>query len=178
MASLFDDARSESNLFAAWRHVKRSALKSKNTKIQGSAAEFEHNHQRHLKRIIRQLRENRFTFDGVEGVLKDKKQREAAGKDPRPIAVASIKNRVVQRATLQVLQPRMAKNERDINTKYTPKEDPRLGKLNRINCSEFGVGGLMSPYGGVEPAIKLIMKAMSSGALYRAYPVNADTPNI
>lgn len=166
MASLFDDARSESNLFSAWRHVKRSALKSKNTKIQGCAAEFEHSHQRHLKRIITQLRENRFTFDGVEGVLKDKKQREAAGKDPRPIAVASIKNRVVQRAILQVLQPRKAKNERDINTKYTPKEDSRLGKLNQINCSKFGVGGLMSPYGGVEPAIRLIMKAMLGGASY------------
>ncbi len=166
MASLFDDARSESNLFSAWRHVKRSALKSKNTKIQGCAAEFEHNHQRHLKRIGTQLRENRFIFDGVEGVLKDKKKREAAGKDPRPIAVASIKNRVVQRAILQVLQPRTANNELDINTKHTPKEDPRLGKLNQVNCSEFGVGGLMSPYGGVEPAIKLIMKAMSGGASY------------
>lgn len=166
MASLFDDVRSEPNLFSAWRHVKRSALNSKNTKTQGLAAEFEHSHQRHLKRIATQLRENRFTFDDVEGVLKDKKIREAAGKDPRPIAVASLKDRVVQRAILQVLQPRTAKNERDINTKYKPKVDLRLGKLNQVNCSEFGVGGLMSPYGGVQPAIKLIMKAMSGGASY------------
>ena len=166
MTNLFEGVRSESNLFSAWRHVKRSALNSKNTKIQGEAAAFEHQHQRHLKRIAAQLREDRFVFDGVEGVLKDKRKREAVGKDPRPIAVASIKNRVVQRAILQILQPRKAKNERDINTKYTPKKDSRLGKLNQINCSEFGVGGLMSPYGGVQPAIKLIMNAMSEGASY------------
>ncbi len=141
MTNLFDDVRSESNLFSAWRHVKRSALNSKNTKIQGQAAEFEHNHQRHLKRFAKQLREDRFVFDDVEGVLKDKKKRESAGKDPRPIAVASIKNRIVQRAILQVLQPRTAVNERDINTKHRPKHDPRLGRLNQINCSKFGVGG-------------------------------------
>ena len=166
MTILSDDVRSASNLFSAWRHVKRSALNSKNTKIRGHAGEFEYNHQRHLKTIATQLRENRFNFDGVEGVLKDKKKRESAGKDPRPIAVASIKNRIVQRAILQVLQPRKAVNKRDINTRYTPKEDPRLGNLNQINCSKFGVGGLMSPYGGVRPAITLIMKAMSGGASY------------
>ena len=166
MTSLSDDVRSASNLFSAWRHVKRSALNSKNTKIRGHAGEFEYNHQRHLKTIATQLRESRFNFDGVEGVLKDKKKRESAGKDPRPIAVASIKNRIVQRAILQVLQPRKAVNKRDINTRYTPKEDPRLGNLNQINCSEFGVGGLMSPYGGVRPAITLIIKAMSGGASY------------
>ena len=97
MADLFDEVRSASNLFSAWRHVKRSALQSKNTKIRGHAGEFEHNHQRHLKRIAAQLREDRFIFDDVEGVLKDKRKRLAAGKDPRPITVASIKNRVVQR---------------------------------------------------------------------------------
>lgn len=166
MANLFDDVRSESNLFSAWRHVKRSALNSKNTKIQGEAAKFEHSHQRSLKRIAAQLREDRFIFDGVEGVLKDKKKREAEGKNPRPVTVASLKNRVVQRAILQVLQPRTAKNVRDINTKYRPTEDSRLGKLNRINRSKYGVGGLMSPYGGVQPAINLIMKAMTSGASY------------
>ena len=166
MTNLFVDVRSEPNLFSAWRHVKRSALNLKNTKIRGQASEFEHNHQRHLKRIATQLREDRYTFDEVVGVLKDKKKRKAAGKDPRPVAIASIKDRVVQRAILQVLQPRMANDERDINTKYTPIKDPRLGKLNQVNHSSYGVGGLMSPYGGVQPAIGLIMKAMSEGATY------------
>ena len=113
MATLFKELRTSENLFAAWRHVKRSALKSKNLDIQGKASEFEHQHQRHLKRIQAELRADQFIFDGVEGVLKDKKQREAVGKNPRPIAIGTIRNRVVQRAILQILQPRKAKDTRD-----------------------------------------------------------------
>lgn len=166
MKTLFEEVRSEQNLFSAWRHVKRSALSSSNDEIKGFAAEFEHQHQRHLKRIARQLREETFRFDEVKGVLKDKRQREKAGKDPRPIAIATLKNRVVQRAILQVLQPRKALDERDINTKFEPIEDPRLGLLNQVNRSRFGVGGLMRPFGGVRPAIKLIMDAMAEGGGY------------
>lgn len=166
MKTLFEDVRSEKNLFSAWRHVKSSAQNSKNSKIQGQAAEFEHQHQRHLKRIASQLREGRFAFDDVEGVLQDKKEREAKNKNPRPIAIGSIKNRVVQRAILQVLQPRKIVDARDFNSKYTPVNDTRLGKLNQISCSPYGVGGLMKPYGGVRPAIGFIMSAMSQGASY------------
>lgn len=166
MKSLTEETRSEQNLFSAWRHVKRSALNSSNDEIRGFAAEFEHQHQRHLRRIARQLREETFKFDEAKGVLKDKKKREKVGKDPRPIAIASLKNRVVQRAILQVLQPRKALNERDINTKYEPIDDPRLGALNQVNRSRFGVGGLMHPFGGVRPAIKLIMEAMAKGDGY------------
>ena len=45
MHTLFEDLRSEQNLFAAWRHVKRSALNSKNNEIKGYAAKFEHQHE-------------------------------------------------------------------------------------------------------------------------------------
>lgn len=164
--SLFDEMRSEQNLFSAWRHVKRSALNSANSDIRGQAAEFEHLHQRHLRRIGDQLRSDRFYFDEVTGVLKDKKKRLAANKDPRPIAVATLKNRVVQRAMLQVLQPRTTRDTRDINTRYEARTDPRLGKINDINRSKYGVGGLLKPYGGVYPAIERITTAISDGACY------------
>ena len=88
--SLYDKVRTSQNLFAAWRHVKRSASRSKNNKIRGHASEFEHKHHRHIKTIQTQLREKRFSFDPVEGVLKDKKERKAKGKDPRPIAILSL----------------------------------------------------------------------------------------
>ena len=162
--TLFDEMRSEQNLFAAWRHVKRSALKSANSEIAGQAAEFEHRHQTHLKTIGRQLREGRFLFDGVTGVLKDKKSRLAQNKDPRPIAVASLRNRVVQRAILQVLQPRRARDTRDIDTRYETMRDERLGKINQVNVSKYGVGGLIKPYGGVRPAIELISEAVNNGS--------------
>jgi len=166
MGTLFDQVRSEQNLFAAWRHVKRSALNSRNSKIRGQAAEFEHLHQRHLRRIACQLREDRYEFAPVEGVLKDKEKRLKEKKDPRPIAVAPIENRVVQRAILQVLQPRRARDLSDIDTQYEAIQDSRLGKINDINRSKFGVGGLLYPYGGVKPAIALISNAMNNGANY------------
>lgn len=77
--TLFEEVRSEQNIFSAWRHVKRSALTSGNADIRGKASEFEHTHQRHLRRIIDQLRTGRLSFDPVECVLKDKRKRLAAG---------------------------------------------------------------------------------------------------
>jgi RNA-directed DNA polymerase len=166
MASLFKEVRSEQNIFEAWRHVKRSALNSANEEIRGMAAEFEHAHQKHLRRLIDQLRTGKFVFDPVKGVLKDKSKRLAQGKDPRPIAIATLKNRVVQRAILQVLQPRVALNMKDIDTRYQSRRDPRLGRINDVNQSKFGVGGLMKPYGGVPAAIRVIREAIDSGAKY------------
>jgi hypothetical protein len=165
-ATLFEEVRSEQNLFSAWRHVKRSALNSTNQEIRGFAAEFEHQHQKHLRRITRQLREGRFEFDPVKGVLKDKKQRLANNKDPRPIAIATLKNRVVQRGILQVLQPRIARDLRDPDTRYEAASDPRLGRINAVNRSKYGVGGLMYPFGGVRPGITLITQAIAQGACY------------
>ena len=113
MRSLFDDVRSEQNVFSAWRHVKRSALTSGNAEIRGKASEFDHRHHTNIRRLITQLREGRFVFEPVEGVLKDKQKRLKQGKDPRPIAIATLHNRIVQRAILQVLQPRILRDAKD-----------------------------------------------------------------
>ena len=164
--TLFEEVRSEQNIFSAWRHVKRSALTSGNADIRGKASEFEHAHQRHLKRIISHLRTDKLSFDPVEGVLKDKRQRLAVGKDPRPIAISTIQNRVVQRAILQVLQPRHARDLRDPVTRYETVRDDRLGRINEVNCSKYGVGGLIYPHGGVRPAIETIMSAIDNGARF------------
>ena len=164
--TLFDEVRSEQNIFSAWRHVKRSALTSGKPDIRGKASEFEHAHQRHLRRIIDQLRTGKLSFDPVEGILKDKRKRLAAGKDPRPIAISTIQNRVVQRAILQVLQPRQARDLRDPDTKYETIRDKRLGRINDVNRSKYGVGGLIYPHGGVRPAIETIMTAIDGGAKF------------
>lgn len=161
--SLYNEVRSESNMFSAWRHVKESALRSSNHDIQAEAINFETDHQRYLKTIITQLRQKKFKFDPVKGVLKDKRKRQREGKDPRPIAIGSIKNRVVARAILQVLQPR---NSALTKNSSTAIQDVRLGKINKINNSRYGVGGLLSPYGGVRPAINLINDAIKNGCEY------------
>ena len=133
MGTLYEDVRSSNNLHEAWRHVKKSALTSSNGTIRGSASEFEHQHQRHLRTIQDQLRTGRFRFDDVEGVLKDKKERLAKGKDPRPIAIGTMRNRVVQRAVLQVLQPRKSLDPKSPNSRYEVRQDRRIGKLNAVN---------------------------------------------
>ena len=166
MKSLFQEVRREQNVFSSWRHVKRSALTSGSSDIRGKASEFEHAHQRHLSRLITQLREGRFAFDPVEGVLKDKQKRLAKGKEPRPIAIATIENRIVQRAILQVLQPRTARDLRDPDTRFETIRDERLGKINDVNRSKYGVGGLIYPYGGVRPAIETITRAIDNGGKF------------
>ncbi|MHC0055839.1 reverse transcriptase domain-containing protein [Actibacterium sp. D379-3] len=164
--SLYQSVHAEANLFAAWRHVKRSALNSSNKDIRGEASEFEHRHQTHLRRIGHQLRENRYQFSPVLGVLKDKIERLRKGKNPRPVAIAKMEDRVVQRAILQVFQPRKIINPKDPNSKSELVYDPRLGLINEINRSKYGVGGLLRPYGGTEPAIRLLMDAMEKGATH------------
>lgn len=164
--TLYESVRAEANLFSAWRHVKKSALKSPRPEIRGEASEFENKHQTHLKRMGAQLRENRYAFNPVHGALKDKKAREKKGKDPRPIAIAKMEDRVLQRAILQVLQPRRIVDPRDPNSKAELVHDDRLGSINKINRSLYGVGGLLRPYGGVEPALKLCLRAMERGATH------------
>ncbi|QDC08906.1 hypothetical protein FHY55_06465 [Oceanicola sp. D3] len=164
MGDLVKAVRSESNMFAAWRHVKKSALNSGSPEIKGAAARFEHQHQRYIRRYIRELQQGKFVFDKVEGVLADKEKREKAQKDPRPIAIATLKNRLVQRAILQILQPRKARDTSEVDPRFLTVTNPALGKINAVNSSEFGVGGLIKPHGGVEQAINLIMSAMSQGA--------------
>ena len=164
--TLIRDVRSEQNIFSAWRHVRRSALVSANADMRGKASEFEHNHQKHLRRIINKLRKDCFIFDPVKGVLKDRRKRLAQNKAPRPIAIATINNRVVQRAILQILQPRVARDLRDVDGRYETKVDNKLGKINDVNRSPYGVGGLIFPYGGVRPAIFRIMEAIDVGAKY------------
>ena len=164
MGNLFKAVRSESNMFAAWRHVKKSALSSGSDEIKGAAAQFEHEHQRYLKRFIRQLQQGKFEFDRVQGVLADKEKREKAGKKPRPIAIATLKNRVVQRAILQILQPRKARDTNEVDSRYETVLNPALGRINAVNASKYGVGGLIKPHGGVRRGIEAIMCAMSQGA--------------
>jgi hypothetical protein len=67
--------------------------------------EFESESQSKLKSIQMRLARDSYSFPKAAGVLKDKRKREKQGKDPRPIVVATLESRVVQRSILQALQP-------------------------------------------------------------------------
>ncbi|MEL7200759.1 MAG: reverse transcriptase domain-containing protein [Pseudomonadota bacterium] len=141
-------------------------MNSRDEQIRGQAAEFESCHERELKRIQGQLLHKKFEFDSSKAVLKDKKKRIAQGKNPRPIVIGTIKNRVVQRAILQVLQPTRVLDNKNPNSRVELLNDPRLFNINNVNRSKYGVGGLISPYGGVEPALSFALTAMDNGAKF------------
>ena len=86
-------------LINAWRQVRENGLASRHRRTVEEIKTFDRESHRHLSRVQSQLRENRFTFDSQVGVLLPR-----PGKKPRPIVIASVKNRVVHRALLDVLQ--------------------------------------------------------------------------
>ena len=166
MKTLYEEIRTTQNLTIAWKHVKKSALHSASAEIRAAAAEFDHTSPKNIRKIQEQLRSSSYNFGQATGVLKDKAKREALGKSPRPIVISPIHSRVVQRAILQVLQPRKLLSISDPDSKSLTIKDVRIGKINQIISSPFGVGGLVKPYGGSRPAIALVSKAMESGAKF------------
>lgn len=83
----------------AWRHVRKSCLRSPSFDIREEARRFEENELRNIERIQSQLRNHTFTFKPARGIPAKKSK---GGK--RPIVVAPIESRIVQRAILTVLQ--------------------------------------------------------------------------
>ncbi len=138
------------SLQVAWHHVRKSALASNNPDIKSAAQEFEENCSTKLLSIQSRLLKGTYQFPRAQGILKDRHKREASGKDPRPIVIATVEARVVQRAILDVLQ--------------SPEDSPlhiHLGKICEVNSSPFSVGGI--PNGGVPVGIQKTLTALQDG---------------
>ena len=86
------------SLNKAWRVVRQSALQSPSLRITRLAKEFDQNSIQNLREIERALKEDAFVFKGVYARLLPR-----PGKSPRPLAVAPIASRIVQRAILDIL---------------------------------------------------------------------------
>ncbi|MFO1143789.1 MAG: reverse transcriptase domain-containing protein [Amaricoccus sp.] len=163
MSVLLRDLRKSHNLFSAWKHVKRSAQASASPEVRGDAAVFAHRDHSELRSIYGKLNSGKYSFSPVRGVLKDKNAREALGKSPRPLVVGRVSDRVVQRALLQVLQPRRILDPKAKFPKYEMVFDERLGKINHVSRSKIGIGGLLRPYGGVNVGVRSAMQFMANG---------------
>lgn len=99
-ATLYKRVRSKKYLFdKAWPVVRRSGEKSKSLETQHAVKSFQTNAERHLKRIQRQLLKNRFDFGTARGVPIPK-----SSGGYRPLVVAEIPARIVQRSILEVLK--------------------------------------------------------------------------
>lgn len=83
----------------AWKQVYNSGVKSQSLETQNAVKEFRSYSDRQLKKIQRQLQQNKFKFNPARGVPIYRN-----GKTDRPLVVADIKDRVVQRSLLDVIQ--------------------------------------------------------------------------
>ena len=101
------------SLNKAWRIVRQSALQSASLKITRLAKEFDQNSIKNLREIERALKEDAFVFKGVYARLLPR-----PGKNPRPLAVAPIASRIVQRAILDILwsNPKIKKRVKNKNS--------------------------------------------------------------
>lgn len=91
--------RSSKNLDAAWRQVRANAERSQSIEIRNEAREFDSAAASNLKSIQSRLGRNSFVFKPAKGIAIRRK-----GKKSRPIVVAPIESRIVQRALLNLLQ--------------------------------------------------------------------------
>lgn len=99
----FAEVRPESRLHAAWERVRRNGLRPSSSKrSREMVLDFERRSRTHIKRISDQIRSERFKFEPVEGIPVGKDSGRSQSQR-RPIVVAPIENRIVQRALLDVL---------------------------------------------------------------------------
>ncbi len=102
MVDLYANVRKIQTLVTAWQLVKTSATRSSSVDIRNEAAEFDASAHKHLRSIQARLQKRTFKFKPQTGVAKSR-----PGKTARPLVIAPIENRIVQRAILDVLQKDM-----------------------------------------------------------------------
>ena len=136
-ADLCLKVRSNGRLWKAWRHVHQNGITSKSADTRTEVRRFQDEAERHIPRIARQLRENRFQFLPAHGIPQKRK-----GKAARPIVHAPVENRLVQRSILDVLQ-----------------ELPAMEPLYAGDASFGGIKGR-----GVREALQAAYGAASNGA--------------
>lgn len=96
---LYYHIRTFSSLNRAWKQVYQNGIRSPSLDTQNAVKEFSSNAYQRLKNIQRKLRQNKFKFNPAKGVPVCR-----IGKSDRPLVVADIKDRVVQRSLLDVIQ--------------------------------------------------------------------------
>lgn len=104
--TLYDQLRTFRNLELAWRTIRDNGRRSACPETQGEVDKFGEHLFRNLRRIQSRLQKGRYEFERARGVpiaRKDKK--------PRPLVLAPLADRIVQRSILQVLQAHQPVNE-------------------------------------------------------------------
>ena len=95
--NLFERATSMESLFKAWKTVHASGSQSPSFEIRADIDAYSGNLFKNFNKLQRQLRRGSFSFSPVKGVLLQK------GKGKRPIGIARVDDRILQRAMLETL---------------------------------------------------------------------------
>jgi retron-type reverse transcriptase len=126
-------------LFQAWRKVRENGLHSLSDETRQEISQFDAIAASQLDRIQYHLSHHRFEFRPQKGIPKRR-----PGKQARPLVIAAIENRVVQRAILDVLQD--------------------LPQIRDVLAIKTSIGGIKDR--GREHAMALIRGATDAGASY------------
>ncbi|MGE3907099.1 MAG: reverse transcriptase domain-containing protein [Reyranellaceae bacterium] len=146
-SDLLKKVRLTDNLFAAWSTVRANVLASGREQFKQEVRKISEQPVPYLRRLQRDLRTGTFRFVPQIGVLKGKK-----GGSKRGIVVAPIRNRIVQRAILNVLQS------------DDPRIVSRLGKIPKVLRAPKSVGGI--PGRGVHTGVAIASEAIARGATH------------
>ena len=140
MGKLFDVTSERRSLTFAWNRIRANGANSSSSETRSAIAFFNQDETRNIHRLQKRLRDGTFQFDPQKGITK----RKASG-GKRGIVMASVKNRIVERAILDRLQ-HDCQFVRDI-----------------IN-NPYSVGGV--PNRSVPHGLKIIMQCIEDGKVH------------
>jgi RNA-directed DNA polymerase len=140
MGRLFDKATERASLRNAWYRIRANGLTSLASETHIAIEMFGRDVDRNIQKIQRRLREGVFEFEPQKGVLKKKKSGGHRG-----IVMASVQNRIVERAWLDCLQI-------------------HSGLVKNVISQSSSIGGV--PNRSVPHGLKLIRDAFAEGKVY------------
>ena len=138
--SLSVRVRATETLLQAWHAIRRNGETSRSRTTREKTKEFGAELPRKLASIQRRLRNGPYEFAPQIGATPDKEK----GKGKRPLVIAPIEDRIVQRAILDVLQ-----------------DASELREVTEVLATPTSIGGIRGR--GVERAIELIQQAYVDG---------------
>lgn len=142
--SPFEEVRTRKRLKDAWNKVYKKAIFSDSREIKQEAINFKFKEDTFLNRISRKLRSNCFEFKGSKGIILNE----------RPIVIAPIECRVVQRSILDVLQAQASiQKYLEVPTSFGAIQSKKDDDNQDIRK-------------GVPPAIEAVVKSIQNGATY------------
>ena len=144
--SIFLSVRRRRTLTRAWNAIQRNGRLSTSAETRADIKKFAKDAPVHIERIQRQLLKNSFVFKPAKGVRAKKKGKPGS----RPLVIAPIESRIVQRAVHDVLlsQPGI---EALVSTSYS------FGGVRKGEKDELS---------SVPAAIKAVLDCIGDGATY------------